>query len=271
MPDSPATQPDPTLMLVDTHAHLDEEAFDADRDEVVARAQAAGVIRILTIGTTLDSSRRAIAVAQKYPTVYAAVGIQPNYVSQARAGDWEAIVALASSPKVVALGETGLDRYWNDAPFDQQIDYFQRHMALSQQTGLPFIVHCRDAEAETVEQLRIARDRGPLTGLMHSFTGSLDTARACLDLGLYISFAGMVTYKKSQAVRDIVKELPRDRIVVETDSPYLSPQPMRGKRNEPAFVRMTAGILADLQGTPPEEFARQTTENACRLFRLPTT
>jgi TatD DNase family protein len=254
--------------LVDTHAHLDEEAFDADRASVVARAAAAGIARIVSIGTTADSSRRAVEIAAEFPTVFAAVGIQPNYVAQAKAGDWEAIEALALSPMVVAIGETGLDRYWDYAPFDVQIDYFQRHISLSQRLELPFVVHCREAEGETVAELQKAAERGTLHGVMHSFTGSLETARVCLELGLYISFAGMVTYKKSQALRDLVKELPRDRILVETDAPYLAPQPMRGKRNEPSFVRMTANVLAELIGLEPEDFARQTTVNACRLFKL---
>lgn len=255
-----------TAPLVDTHSHLDEEAFDADRAQVLDRASAAGIWRLVTIGTTADTSRRSVEVAGQFPAVYAAVGIQPNYAAQARAGDWEVIEALASAPKVVALGETGLDRYWDYAPFDVQVDYFQRHLALSQRLNLPFVVHCREAEAETVAQLQIAAARGALRGVMHSFTGSLDTARACLDLGLYISFAGMLTYKKSQALRDLVRELPLDRLLVETDAPYLAPQPVRGKRNEPAFVRMTANTLADLLGIPQDELARQTTANACRLF-----
>jgi TatD DNase family protein len=254
--------------LIDTHAHLDEDAFDADRDEVVSRAAANGIVRIVTIGTTADTSRRAVEVAARFPVVYAAVGIQPNYAAQAKAGDWEAVEGLAEGPKVVAIGETGLDRYWDYAPFDVQIDYFHRHIGLAQRLQKPFVVHCRDAEAETVAELRLAAGRGPLAGVMHSFTGGLETARACLELGLYISFAGMLTYKKSQALRDLVKEIPLDRIVVETDSPYLAPQPMRGKRNEPSFVRVTANALAELAGISQDEFARHSTANACRLFGL---
>jgi TatD DNase family protein len=264
----PASDPEIPPALVDTHAHLDEEAFDADRADVVARAAAAGIARIITIGTTADTSRRAVEVAAAFPAVSAAVGIQPNYAAQANAGDWEAIETLATDPKVVAIGETGLDRYWDYAPFEVQIDYFHRHIALSQRLDLPFVVHCRDAETETVAEMRAAASRGPLTGVMHSFTGSLETAQACLELGLYISFAGMVTYKKSQPLRDLAKVLPRDRILIETDAPYLAPQPVRGKRNEPSFVRMTANILAELLGIGQEEFARQTTANACRLFKF---
>jgi TatD DNase family protein len=263
-PESTARPPS----LIDTHAHLDEEAFDADRADVVGRAEAGGIARIVTIGTTADTSRRSLEIAGQFPSVYAAVGIQPNYAAQAKAGDWEAIERLASDARVVAIGETGLDRYWDYAPFDVQIDYFQRHIALAQRLNKPFVVHCRDAEAETVAQLGEAAARGPLQGVMHSFTGTLETARACLDLGLYVSFAGMLTYKKSQALRDLVRKLPLDRILVETDSPYLAPQPMRGKRNEPSFVRVTANALAELAGISQDEFARQSTANACRLFGL---
>jgi TatD DNase family protein len=252
--------------LIDTHAHLDEEAFDGDRADVLARAESAGITRIVTIGTTADTSQWSVAIASEFPSVFAAVGIQPNYAAQAKAGDWETIECLAASARVVAIGETGLDRYWDYAPFDVQVDYFQRHIALADDLNLPFVVHCREAEADVVEQLRLAAARTPLKGVMHSFTGSLETARACLELGLYISFAGMVTYKKSQALRDLVKDLPLDRILVETDSPYLAPQPMRGKRNEPSFVRVTANTLAELAGISQDEFARQTTSNACRLF-----
>lgn len=256
------------MNLIDTHAHLDEEAFDPDRDEVVSRSVEAGVTRIITIGTTAPTSRRAVEIAAQYPGVFAAVGIQPNYAAQAKAGDWEEIEQLARSAKVVAIGETGLDRYWDYAPFDVQVDYFQRHLRLAREIDLPFVVHCREAEADVVAQLRQAAEGGPLRGVMHSFTGDIQTARACLDLGLYISFAGMVTFKKSQVLREVAEQIPADRILVETDSPYLAAQPFRGKRNEPAWVRATANNLAELRGVAPDEFARQTTENACRLFRL---
>ena len=254
--------------LIDTHAHLDEEAFDADRAEAIARAEAACIVCIMTIGTTADTSRRAVEIAGQFAAVYAAVGIQPNYAAQAKAGDWDAIERLAGEPRVAAIGETGLDRYWDYAPFDVQVDYFQRHITLAQRLKKPFVVHCREAEADTVAQLRAAADRGPLSGVMHSFTGSLETARACLELGLFISFAGMLTYKKSQALRDVAREVPLERILVETDSPYLPPQPMRGKRNEPSFIRVTANVLAELKGISAEEFARHTSANACRLFGL---
>lgn len=255
--------------MFDTHCHLDEEAFVADRTETVARAVQAGVTRMVTIGTTAASSRRAVEIAAQFAEVYAAVGIQPNYASQTAPGDWEAIEQLVSSPKVVALGETGLDKYWDYAPFDVQVDYFRRHLALSQRLAIPFVVHCREAEAEVLAELQLAAQNGPLRGVMHSFTGSAETAGACLGLGMYISFAGMVTYKKSQALREVAARIPLDRLLVETDSPYLAPQPMRGKRNEPAFLRATVAALADLLQLPAEELARHTSENASRLFGVP--
>lgn len=256
------------MPLFDTHCHLDEEAFDVDRADVVSRATAAGIARLLTIGTTAPTSRRAVELAAEFPTVFAVVGIQPNYAAQAAAGDWETIEQLASAAKVVGIGETGLDRYWDYAPFGVQVDFFRRHLELSRRLDLPFIVHCREAEADVVAELQRAADQGPLRGVMHSFTGGVEMARACVELGMFISFAGMVTFKKSHMLREVVKEIPLDRLLVETDAPYLAPQPMRGKRNEPAFVKATAECLADLLGIPLDDFARQTTENACRLFRM---
>jgi len=255
--------------LFDTHAHLDQDNFDPDRPDVLARAQAAGVKAIVAVGTTAASSRKVIELAGQYAAVFAAVGIQPNYCAQAAAGDWETIVDLSRQPRVVAVGETGLDRHWDYTPFDVQQDYFDRHLQLSQSTGLPFIVHTRNSDAEVLAMLRQARLRGPLSGVMHSFTGTLETAAECVDLGLYISFAGMVTFKKSRDLRAVAASVPADKILIETDSPYLSPEPLRGRRNEPANVLHTAQCLAGARGEPLDQFARQTTENARRLFRLP--
>ena len=257
------------MHVIDTHAHLDEDAFSVDRDEIVARAAAAGVAAVITIGTTADSSRRAVELARQYPNVFAAVGIQPNYTAAAQPGDWEIIEQLAREPKVVAIGETGLDRYWDYAPLELQQDYFTRHVELARSLDLPFVVHCRDAEAEVVAQLREFSAAGPLSGVMHSFTGDVDTMRACLELGLHISFAGMLTYKKNDALRAVAAEVPLDRLLVETDAPYLAPAPMRGKRNEPAYVVHTARCLAEVRGLPPEELLEHTARNARALFRLP--
>jgi len=256
-------------MLIDTHAHLDDESFDAIRGEVVDRAQAAGVSKMICVGTTLAASEKCVRLADEYPAMYAAVGIQPNYVSQAEQGDWDSIVALAKSGsrKIVALGETGLDRYWDYAPFDLQQDYFDRHLRLSQSLELPFIVHMRDCGDDIVAMLTEARSRGPLLGVMHSFTGEKSLAKECLELGMYISFAGMATFKKSHDLRAVAATIPSDRILVETDAPYLSPHPKRGQRpNEPALMVHTAECLAKARGETIEAFAANSTKNAQALF-----
>ncbi|MEN1678773.1 MAG: TatD family hydrolase [Planctomycetota bacterium] len=254
--------------LFDTHAHLDQADFDPDRAEILRRAAAAGVDRVLAVGVTAESSAACLRLAEEWPgRVSAAVGIQPNYVHQAEPGDWDRIVELARSPAAVALGETGLDRYWDDAPFPLQQDYFDRHLRLSQQTGLPFVVHMRECEEDILEMLREARRRGPLRGVMHSFTGPAEMAAECVELGLHISFAGMVTFKKSNDLRDVAKTVPLDRLLVETDSPYLSPEPVRKvRRNEPAHVRHTAELLAKVRGETFEQLAEATTANAVALF-----
>jgi len=253
--------------LFDTHAHLDQPEFDDDRSEVVARARAAEVENIIAIGISADTSDVCWELAAVFEGVHAAVGMQPNYLTDARANDWDRIVGMLDMPGVVAIGETGLDRYWDFTPFDQQQDYFDRHLRLSQQRGLPFIVHMRDCDEDILVMLREAHARGPLSGVMHSFTGSREMMEECVAMGLYISFAGMVTYKKSVELRAIAAAVPDDRILIETDSPYLSPEPVRKiKRNEPAHVRHTAACLAEVRGVALAKFAEQTTANARRLF-----
>ena len=256
-------------MLFDTHAHLDEDAFSQDVDEVIARAIASGVTSMLAVATTAESSRATIALAARVPNVFAAVGIHPNYAVQAKPGDWEIIEELASSPKVIAIGETGLDRYWDHTPFEVQLDYFRRQMELAKQHDLPFIVHCREAETDVVAALREAAGKGSLKGIMHSFCGGRATLDAALELGMHISFAGMLTFKKNVELRELAKSVPMDRLLVETDAPYLAPQPQRGKRNEPSFVRHTAECLAEIHGRTLDEMSAITTANAKRLFGLP--
>ena len=255
-------------MLFDTHAHLDEDAFSQDVDEVIARAVASGVTTMLAVATTAESSRATITLAARVSNVFAAVGIHPNYAVQAKPGDWEVIEELASSPKVIAIGETGLDRYWDHTPFDVQLDYFRRQMELAKQRDLPFIVHCREAEPDVVTALRETAGTGSLKGIMHSFCGGRATLDAALELGMHISFAWMLTFKKNLELRELAKSVPLDRLLVETDSPYLAPQPQRGKRNEPAFVRHTAECLAEIHGRTLDEMSAITTANAKRLFRL---
>lgn len=254
---------------IDTHCHLDEDAFTQDCEEAISRAVDAGVVAMVAVGITLESCRRVIELADRFPAVFATVGLHPNYVSTAKPQDWEEIVGLAKSPKVVGLGETGLDRYWDHAPIEMQVEYFDRHIELSQNLGLPFVVHCRDAEADVVGQLRRHSQRMPLNGVMHSFCGSSETAAACLEMGMSLSVGGMVTFKKNESLRKVAATIPADRLLIETDAPYLAPTPFRGKRNEPAHVRLTAACLAEIRGVTKEEIADVTTANARRVFRLP--
>lgn len=253
--------------LFDTHAHLDDDQLAADVAGVIERANAAGVSRILAVGTTAQSSRNCLAHATRFAGVWASAGIHPNHATEAQPDDWDEIVRLSSEPQVVAIGETGLDLYWKDTPLPTQQDYFDRHIRLSQATNLPLVIHLRETAAEILAMLREARSRGRLQGIMHSFTGTLAQASEFLDLGLHISFAGMVTFKKSDDLRAVSSAIPADRLLVETDSPYLSPEPFRGKRpNEPARVVHTAACVAQVRGVTLEEFGRQTTRNAEALF-----
>ncbi|MBC7856606.1 MAG: TatD family hydrolase [Pirellulaceae bacterium] len=260
------------MHLFDTHAHLASEHLAADFPGVLSRAKAAGVTTILSVGTDLASSRRCRDLAAAHEGIVASAGIHPTHAGEAQASDWDEIVRLATNDAhIVALGETGLDNYWKDVPFALQQDYFDRHLRLSQQLQLPFIVHQRECMAEILVMLREAALRGPLRGVMHSFTGTADEAAECLKLGMLISFAGMVTFKKSEDLRAVAKTIPSDRILVETDAPYLSPEPFRGKRpNEPARVVHTAECLAQVRGVSLKDFARQTTANARALFAVRT-
>ncbi len=198
------------------------------------------------------------------------MGIHPNEAADASEGDWGAIAALCREPKVVALGETGLDRYWDRVPFPVQQDFFDRHLRLSFETGLPAVIHSRDCQRDIIEQL--ASHHRPIRGVQHSFTGSLEESEKLLALGLYISFAGMITFanKDLDPLREVAARIPLDRLLVETDSPYLSPHPFRGKRNEPARVAVTAQVVASLRGMPLEALAEATSANARRLFGLPS-
>jgi TatD DNase family protein len=257
--------------LIDTHAHLDDERFQSDLPAVLDRAAAAGVAPIVAIATTAASSAACVSLAGLHPIVYASVGIQPNHVAEAKPDAWDQVAKLAGCPKVVAIGETGLDRYWDYTPFGQQEDYFARHLELARRHNLALVIHCRDAEADTVRMLREAFDRhGPIKAVMHSFTGDHATAQACLAMGLYLSFAGMVTYKNAQALRSVAAGVPLERLLVETDSPYLAPVPVRGQRNEPANVVHTAACLAGILGVSTEAIARHTTRNAQALFGFST-
>lgn len=255
-------------MYFDTHAHLQVEEFADDIDQVVERALAAGVSRMLAVGITAADSADCVALACRFPSIRAAAGVQPNHTSESTDADWDQVVRFAALPEVVALGETGLDRYWDRSPFAVQQDWFDRHLALAQSLNLPVVIHMRDCGADIVAMVRDAVRRGPVRGVMHSFTGDEATMRECLDLGLHISFAGMVTYKKSDELRRLAGLVPVERLLIETDCPYLSPHPMRSqRRNEPALVVHTAQCLAEVRKVPVKELASHTSQNAADLFR----
>ncbi len=256
--------------LIDTHAHLDSEQFRDDLPAVLARARAAGVVQVVAVGITAASSARCAGLHGQHPGVFATVGIHPNDITLAAPGDWDEVLRLAGQPGVVGVGETGLDRYWDRTPFAVQEEWFARHLELGRARRLPVVIHCRDAEADVLRLLRVEHDRhGPIRGVMHSFVGSHETARACLEMGLHLSFAGMLTYKNAANVREVAATVPLERVMVETDCPYLSPVPLRGKRNEPANVVHTAACLAGVLGLDVERLAQRTTRNARELFGLP--
>lgn len=259
------------MELFDTHAHLFDEQLAADPAGVIERARRAGVQQILAVGTTADSSEQCLQLARQFPTsVLGSAGIHPNHAGEALAGDWARIEQLAADPRVVALGETGLDLYWKDCPLPLQQDYFDRHIQLSQRLRLPLVIHLRETCAEILAMLTEARKRGVLRGVMHSFTGTSEQAAEFLGIGLHISFAGMLTFKKSDDLRTVAAAIPADRLLVETDSPYLTPHPFRGQRpNEPRLVVHTAECLAEARNISLPELAALTTANARALFRRP--
>ena len=257
--------------MFDTHTHLNDPTYEPILDEVLDRAAAAGVTDMAVVGVDLASSRRAVELATDYPgRLHAVVGLQPNCVAAADAHDLDHIVELLDHPGVVAIGETGLDRHWDDTPWSDQIDMFDRHLDLAIDRQLPVVIHMRDCDVELVEHLERRSGRLP-SAVMHSYTGSIDVAARCVALGLHVSFAGMVTFKKSDALREVAASIPTGRLLIETDCPYLSPEPMRGRRpNEPARVAHTLKRLADVRGVSVAELNQQTTANAKQFFQLPS-
>ena len=257
-------------MFVDSHAHIDGEAFDADRDDVVARARASGVRAILNVGTGDPHGgdlERAVELAGKYEGVYAAVGVHPH---DARLYDDPAERRLKGildgGGRVVALGEIGLDFHYDNSPREVQREVFARQLRLAKELSLPVIIHSREADDETVEILRGAYAGAERGGVMHCFGGGMKMAEAVLELGFYVSFAGNVTFKKAENLREVARVVPAERLLVETDCPFMAPVPLRGRRNEPAFVVETARFVADLRGAAPEELGRTTAQNFSRLF-----
>lgn len=255
---------EPVPRLIDTHAHLALHQFDADREAVINRALEAGVARMVEVGYDLPSSQAAVALAEAHPAIYAVVGLQPNHAHEAPS-DWlEQVRALAAHPRVIAIGEIGLDYYWMRAPAALQEQVFRAQLALARELALPVVIHSRDAHADT---LRVLADGAHgLAGIMHSFSGDRAYARACLELGFLLSFSGMLTFGKATDLHEVARQAPLAMLLTETDSPYLCPHPHRGKRNEPAYVRLVTERLAALRGEPFPAIAAQLWANAERVF-----
>ncbi len=251
-------------MLIDTHGHLALDQFAADRAAVIARATEAGVARMIEIGFDLPSSQAAIALAEAHPQIFAVVGVQPNHLANLPS-DWlEQVRALAAHPKVVAIGEIGFDYYWMHAPPPEQEQAFCAQLALARELQLPVVIHSREAHADTLRVL-MAHARGQ-PGVMHSFMGDWAFARGCLEVGFLLSFSGPVTFPKAADLHDVARQVPATMLLTETDSPYLTPQPQRGKRNEPAYVRFVAEKLAELRGEALADLTSQVWCNAERVF-----
>jgi len=253
-------------MLVDSHCHLDFPDFAADLDGVVGRARAVGIERMVTISTRLKRHAELLAITERFSDVYCSVGTHPHNAHEeldVTAGD---LVALTGAPKVVALGEAGLDYHYDNSPRDAQERGFRTHIAAARQTGLPLVIHTREADDDAAHILEEETGKGAFPAVLHCFTGGRELAERAIALGLYISFTGILTFKNSAALRDIAASLPADRILVETDAPYLAPGKFRGRRNEPSYVVETAKVLADARGVSFDDIARQTTANFFRLF-----
>ncbi|HEX2256058.1 MAG TPA: TatD family hydrolase [Afifellaceae bacterium] len=253
-------------MLVDSHCHLDFPDFADELDAVVARAAEAGVERIVTIGTRIRQFDRVRGIAERYPSVYCSVGTHPHNADEELDIGADAIAAAADHPKVVAIGEAGLDYYYDNAPRGAQQQGLRNHIAAARATGLPLVIHSRDADEDMAAILSEEHQRGAYSAVLHCYSSGRGLAETGIALGFYVSFSGILTFKNSDELREIARKLPDDRILVETDAPYLAPVPHRGKRNEPAYVAHTLKVLAEARGVEIKAMAAQTTENFYQLF-----
>jgi len=253
-------------MLIDSHCHLDFPELTSDESGVLARARTAGVGGMLTIGTRLDQFERVRAIAERHDNIWCSVGVHPHEAKEEGQRTPDRLIGATQHPKVVGIGETGLDFYYEHSPRDEQAESFRAHIAASRQTGLPLIVHTRNADAETGDILEEEHGKGAFPGLIHCFSSGRAVAERALALGFYISISGIVTFKAAEELRAIVRDVPLDRLLVETDAPYLAPIPKRGKTNEPAFVAHTAAKVAELKGVSLAELEAATTDNFFRLF-----
>ncbi len=253
-------------MLVDSHCHLDFPDFDGERDDLIARAHEAGVDLMVSICTRVRKFDQIRAIAEKYDEVYCSVGTHPHNAGEERGIPANEIIALTDHPKVVAVGEAGLDYFYDKSPREAQAEGLRIHIDAARRTGLPLVIHSRDADEDMAAILEDEMGKGAFPALLHCFSSGRDLAMKGIELGLYVSFSGILTFKRSEELRAIAKELPADRLLVETDAPYLAPQPRRGKRNEPAYTAMTAAVLAETRGVSYDTIAAQTAENFFRLF-----
>jgi len=256
-------------MLIDSHAHIQGKEYAGEAAAVIGRAREAGVETIIAVGGAGDmsSNTEAIALADAFPNIYATVGMHPHDAKDVGEDELRALHELIKHAKVVAVGETGLDYYYNHSPREVQRRIFSQFIRIARETRLPIVVHERDAAQEAAELLR-AEGGGELRGVIHCFTGNYEAARAYLDLGFYLSFSGIITFKKAEPLRDVIRKIPLDRMLVETDAPYLTPVPHRGRRNEPAYVRLVAETAANVRGITVEEVGRITSANAQNLFKI---
>ncbi|EYR79896.1 TatD family hydrolase [Shinella sp. 838] len=253
-------------MLIDTHCHLDFPDFEAERDDIVARAHAAGVKQMITISTRVKKFPTILAIAEKYPSVFCSVGTHPHNADEELDVPVSELVELSKHPRVVAIGEAGLDYFYDNAPREAQAIGLRNHIAAARETGLPLVIHSRAADEDMAAILSEETGKGAFPFLLHCFSSGPELARIGVELGGYVSFSGILTFPKSEELREIAKTVPLERMLVETDAPYLAPKPYRGKRNEPAYVAHTAAVLAETVGASADEIARITTENAFRIF-----
>lgn len=260
------------MKLIDSHAHIDASDFDADRDDVIARARAAGVHELICVGAAGDlaTAERTVALAERVPGMWATVGVHPHEAARMQPDWWPALARLAERERVVGIGETGLDYYYDSSPREQQRACFEQFLELGRSLGLPVVCHVRDAHDDARAILR-AHDAGAIGAVIHCFTGTPEDAAAYVEMGCHVSFSGVVTFpgKRSDPVRAAVRAVPHDRLLIETDCPYLAPAPLRGKRNEPAYMVHTAEIVAREAGLPVGALAERTVANTRRFFRLP--
>jgi TatD DNase family protein len=253
-------------MLIDSHCHLDFPAFAADRDAVIARAKARGIGRMITISTRVHKFAEIATIAERDPDIFCTVGTHPHQAHEEPEASVAQLVSLARHPKCVGIGEAGLDYHYDRAPRDVAARVFRTHIAAARQSGLPLVIHARDADQDIADILQDEMGKGTFSAVLHCFTAGRALAETGLALGLYVSFSGVVTFKNSQELRDIARDVPLDRMLVETDAPFLAPVPNRGKRNEPAFVADTARVLAEVKGVDEADFARATSNNVHDLF-----